>query len=69
MRTDENKRETKAGRGGAGTRGTGGREEAPGGARTQYLFQVNPLLEVVCHGQAQVLALAWEPEEREERTS
>ena len=31
------------------------------GAQTQYLFQINPLLEVICHWQAQVLALAWEP--------
>lgn len=33
----------------------------PSGARTQYLFQINPLLEVICHWQAQVLALAREP--------
>lgn len=31
------------------------------GLRTQYLFQINPLLEVVRHWQAQVLALTWEP--------
>lgn len=35
------------------------------GAQIQYLFQVNPLLEVICYWQAQVLALSWEPEERE----
>lgn len=33
----------------------------PSGAQTQYLFQINPLLEVICHWQAQVLALAREP--------
>lgn len=33
----------------------------PSGAQTQYLFQIDPLLEVICHWQAQVLALAWEP--------
>lgn len=30
-------------------------------AQTQYLFQINPLLEVIRHWQAQVLALPWEP--------
>lgn len=33
----------------------------PRGVQTQYLFQINPLLEVICNWQAQVLALAWEP--------
>lgn len=30
-------------------------------------FQVNPLLEVICYWQAQVLALSWEPEEERGR--